>query len=78
LADFLADHLIPDDWEVNDDLLGKKVFYIDILPPWGMYFHGAARRDGAGAGMVFVSPKKHILPYSFVLTQLCSNNVAEY
>jgi len=43
-----------------------------------MYFDGAARRDGASAGVVFVSPKKHILPYSFVLTQLCSNNVAEY
>jgi len=43
-----------------------------------MYFDGAARRDGAGAGVVFVSPEKHILPYSFVLTQLCSSNVAEY
>ena len=32
----------------------------------------------AGARVVFVSPEKHILPYSFVLTQLCSNNVAEY
>jgi len=43
-----------------------------------MYFDSAARRDGAGAGVVFVSPEKHILPYSFVLTQLCSNNVAKY
>ena len=78
LADFLADHPIPDDWELNDDLPGEDVFYIDILPPWEMYFDGAARRDGAGAGVVFVSPEKHILPYSFVLTQLCSNNMAEY
>jgi len=43
-----------------------------------MYFDSAARRDGPGAGVVFVSPKKHILPYSFVLTQLYSNNVTEY
>jgi len=56
------------------------VFFIDILPPWKMHFDGVARRDGAGAGAgaVFVSPKKHILPYSFLLTQLCSNNVVEY
>ena len=54
------------------------MFFIDILPPWKMYIDGAARRDGGGAGVVLVSPEKHILPYSFVLTQLCSNNVAEY
>jgi len=52
------------------------VFYIDILPPWEKYFDGAARRDGAGVGVVFVSPEKHILPYSSVLTQLCSSNAA--
>jgi len=54
------------------------VFFIDILPPWEMHFDGAARRGGAGAGVLFVFPEKHILSYSFVLTQLCSNNVAEY
>ena len=27
---------------------------------------------------MLVSPKKHILPYSFALTQLCYNNMAEY
>jgi len=43
-----------------------------------MYFDGAARRDDAGTRVVFVSPEKHILPYSFVLTQFCSNNMAEY
>ena len=78
LADFLANHSIPDDWELNDDLPGGNVFFIDILPPWEIHFDGVARRDGAGAGVVFVSPEKHILLYSFVLTQLCSNNMAEY
>lgn len=41
-------------------------------------FDGVAPRDGAGAGVVFVSPENHILAYSFMLTQLCSNNVVEY
>jgi len=27
---------------------------------------------------VLVPPKNHILPYSFVLVHLCSNNVAKY
>jgi len=78
LADFLADHPILDNWELNDDLPGEDVFFVDILPPWEMHFDGAARHDGAGAGVVFVSPDKQILLYSFVLTQLRSNNVAEY
>ncbi|XP_074290174.1 uncharacterized protein LOC141616909 [Silene latifolia] len=43
-----------------------------------MYFDGAARKDGAGAGVVFVTPQNHLMPYSFTLTQLCSNNMAEY
>jgi len=43
-----------------------------------MYFHGVARLHGAGAGVALVSLEKHIFPYSFALTQLCSNNMAEY
>ncbi|XP_019054648.1 PREDICTED: uncharacterized protein LOC109115271 [Nelumbo nucifera] len=43
-----------------------------------MFFDGAARKDGAGAGLVFVSPQREILIYSFVLIELCSNNMAEY
>jgi len=76
LADFLADH--PDEWELNDDLPGEKVFVIDILPPWEMYFDGATRQDGTRAGVVLVSPEKHMLPYTFVVTQLCSNNMGGY
>jgi len=43
-----------------------------------MYFDGATRYDGTRAGVVFVSLEKHVLSCSFVLTQSCSNNIAEY
>ncbi|XP_074296887.1 uncharacterized protein LOC141627548 [Silene latifolia] len=78
IADFFADHPVPTEWEISDELPGEEIFYVDILPPWQMYFNGAARRDGAGAGVVFISPQNHVMPYSFTLTQFCSNNVAEY
>ena len=80
LADFSADHPIPDGWQLNDDLPGEDMFFVGILPPWKMYFDRAARHDGAGAGagVVFVSLKNHIFTYSFVLSQLCYNNMAEY
>jgi len=54
------------------------VFFVDVLPPWEIYFNGTTRQDGAGAEVIIVSPEKHILPYSLVLTRLCFNNMAEY
>jgi len=78
LADFLADHPISNEWGLNDDLSGEDVLFVDILPPWEMYFDGASRSNAAGAGVVFISPETHVLTYSFVLTQVCSNNMDEY
>ncbi|KAL0539418.1 hypothetical protein IC582_023630 [Cucumis melo] len=78
LADFLADHPIPSDWKLCGDLPDDEVFFTEMVEPWTMYFDGAARRSGAGAGIVLISPEKHMLPYSFALAELCSNNVAEY
>ncbi|XP_019252812.1 PREDICTED: uncharacterized protein LOC109231618 [Nicotiana attenuata] len=78
LADFLADHPIPDDWELSDELPDQDAMVIEIQPPWKMYFHGAAHCEGAGAGIVFITSQGEVFPYSFTLTQRCSNNVAEY
>ncbi|KAL0345464.1 UNVERIFIED_CONTAM: Transposon Tf2-12 polyprotein [Sesamum radiatum] len=78
LANFLADHPMPAEWEISDDFPDEDVFSIEILPAWTMFFAGAARTDGAGAGVVFVSPEKQVLTYSIVLNELCSNNVTEY
>ncbi|XP_071904292.1 uncharacterized protein [Coffea arabica] len=76
LADFLADHPLPAEWELTDELPDEEVFVVESS--WSMYFDGAAHRDGAGAGVVFYTPEADILPYSFTLTRRCSNNVAEY
>ncbi|XP_075081808.1 uncharacterized protein LOC142166433 [Nicotiana tabacum] len=78
LADFLVDHPILDDWELTDELADEDTMVVDVQPPWKMYFDGAAHREGAGAGVVFVTSQGKVLPYSLMLTQLCSNNVAEY
>ncbi|KAA0043322.1 uncharacterized protein E6C27_scaffold110G002330 [Cucumis melo var. makuwa] len=78
LADFLADHPVPPNWKLCDDLPDEEVLFVESMEPWIMFFDGAARRSGAGVGIVFISPEKHMLPYSFTLGELCSNNVAEY
>uniref|UniRef100_A0A2N9I0X6 Uncharacterized protein n=1 Tax=Fagus sylvatica TaxID=28930 RepID=A0A2N9I0X6_FAGSY len=56
----------------------KTCYTRKILPPWMMFFDGAARHEESGAGVVFVSPQKHMLPFAFRLNEPCSNNVAEY
>ncbi|XP_070667590.1 uncharacterized protein [Malus domestica] len=43
-----------------------------------MFFDRSTGLDEAEVGVVFVSPQKLVLPYSFCLKELCSNNVAEY
>ncbi|XP_073046056.1 uncharacterized protein [Primulina eburnea] len=78
LADFLADHPIPADWELSNDFPDEDVFVIEVALPWKMYFDEAAHKEGAGAGIVFVTSEGEVLPFSFSLTQNCSNNVAEY
>nr|XP_004253471.1 uncharacterized protein LOC101253576 [Solanum lycopersicum] len=78
LADFLADHPIPNDWELTDEFPDEDAMLIEVQPPWKMYFDGAAHRGGAGAGVVFITSQEEILPFSFTLKQCCSNNVAEY
>ncbi|KAH6776184.1 hypothetical protein C2S52_013745 [Perilla frutescens var. hirtella] len=78
LAYFLADHPIPAEWELDDDLPDEDVLAIEVLAPWKMYFDGASHREGAGTGVVFITLEGEVLPYSFTLTENCSNNVAEY
>ncbi|XP_075098055.1 uncharacterized protein LOC142175372 [Nicotiana tabacum] len=51
---------------------------IEIQPHWKMYFDGAAHREGAGAGIMFITSQGEVFPHSFTLTQRCSNNVVEY
>ncbi|KAL0444704.1 UNVERIFIED_CONTAM: hypothetical protein Slati_2193100 [Sesamum latifolium] len=78
LADFLADHPMPAEWELSDDLSDEDILMVEITSPWKMYFDGASHKEGAGAGVVFVTSEGEVLPYSFTLMQNYSNNVAEY
>jgi len=37
---------VPDDWELNDELLEEEVFFVDVLSPRKMFFDGVAQQDG--------------------------------
>ncbi|XP_062114336.1 uncharacterized protein LOC133825400 [Humulus lupulus] len=77
LVDFLAMYPIPDNMELREDLPDEEVFTIET-PSWQLYFDGAAKKCGAGAGIVFVTPSGGLIPYSFHIMAICTNNVAEY
>ncbi|KAG9454307.1 hypothetical protein H6P81_007211 [Aristolochia fimbriata] len=74
----MSQPILAAEWELIEEFPNDEIFLVKVLPPWEMYFDDAARRNGAGAGVLFVSPRRDLLPYSFVLTQNCSNNEAEY
>ena len=78
LADFLANHPVPDDYEFSEDLPDEDVLFIELPRPWKLFFDGAARKDGAGAGVILITPEEEVLPYAFTLIENYFNNVVEY
>ena len=45
---------------------------------WAMFFDGAYCKDGAGAGILLISPAGVTYKFSFTLSFPCTNNIAEY
>jgi hypothetical protein len=45
---------------------------------WKMFFDGASSSEGAGAGVVFISPCQEVVSLSYKLEFEATNNVAEY
>ncbi|XXG72997.1 hypothetical protein AAC387_Pa07g1981 [Persea americana] len=86
LADFLAEHPLPKDSPLRDDLPDEPVYSVETSlsnASWDMYFDGATRTNEigkliSGIGILFVSPPKYMIPHSFSLLEPCSNNAAEY
>lgn len=78
VVDFLAAHPMVESEEINDDFPDEQVMLVESQSPWQMYFDGAARTSGVGAGVIFITPRGDLLPYSFTLGTTCTNNEAEY
>jgi ribonuclease HI len=49
-----------------------------LIEYWKMYFDGSLKIDGAGAGVLFISPNKDELRYVLRLHFPTSNNTTEY
>lgn len=45
---------------------------------WKLYFDGAYSKEGNGDGVLVLSPKGHIIPFSYKLNFDSTNNITEY
>jgi len=50
----------------------------DTSDHWSMFFDGSLNINGAGAGILFVTPNKDKLRYVLRILFPASNNIAEY
>jgi hypothetical protein len=57
--------------EVPLEIRKKLIHFHEIPPPtssvWNKFFDGASSKEGAGAGVVFVSPCQETIPLSYKL-----------
>jgi ribonuclease HI len=60
----------------------QYINFCEDSPPntsiWKMFFDGASSKEGAGAGIVFVSPTQESITLSYNIKFETTNNVAEY
>ena len=86
LVDFLAEHPLPKDSQLRDDLLDEPVYNVEassLNASCNMYFDGATRTNEkrkpiSRVGILFVSPDKYMISHAFSLLEPCSNNAAKY
>ncbi|XP_016195951.1 uncharacterized protein LOC107637006 [Arachis ipaensis] len=71
ITDFLVDN--------SKDLNDKGANIVDVeVNYWKLYFDGSKHKDGAGVGILIISPEGIPSEFLFKLKYPCSNNVAEY
>ncbi|XXG42280.1 hypothetical protein AAC387_Pa01g2598 [Persea americana] len=86
LAGFLAEHPLPKDSPLRDDLPVEPVYNVETSSSnasWDMYFNSATRTNEkgklmSGISILFVSPDKYKISHAFSLLEPCSNNAAKY
>ncbi|KAL1364401.1 hypothetical protein AAHE18_03G215500 [Arachis hypogaea] len=71
----IADFLVDNSNNLNDQ--GANVIDIKV-DYWKLYFDGSKHKDGAGVGILIISPEGILSEFLFELKYPCSNNMAEY
>ena len=67
VADFLVDH----------SAMAMPQNYVGSVP-WKLYFDGSSHKNGAGIGVVIISPSGIPAQFKYAIDGMCTNNEAEY
>lgn len=78
LIDHLVDAPSPFSLPNSKSFPDEYIFSIEVEETWELYFDGSKCRTGSGAWVVLISPKKKLIPLSYSLNFLCTNNIVEY
>ena len=68
VADFITDHMVKSDHDIN---------FVNLCP-WKLYFDGSVCSNGQGIGVVLVSPNNISYETLVRLEYPCTNNQTEY
>ncbi|XP_016199434.1 uncharacterized protein LOC107640427 [Arachis ipaensis] len=71
----IVDFLVDNSKDLNDQ--GANIIEVKI-DYWKLYFDGSKHKDGAGVGILIVSPEGILSKFLFEIKYPCSNNEAEY
>ncbi|XP_016177922.1 uncharacterized protein LOC107620245 [Arachis ipaensis] len=71
----ITDFFVDNSKGLNDQ--GANIIDIEVNY-WKLYFDGSNHKDGAGVGILIISPEGVPSEFLFELKYPCSNNVAEY
>ncbi|XP_020272463.1 uncharacterized protein LOC109847642 [Asparagus officinalis] len=85
ICDLMASHPLGAKTDLFEDLPDEPPEVNTTSSPevWQMFFDGASRVGMSDPslqewGVVLTSPRNHVLPHAFSLTEPCTNNVDEY
>ena len=77
IVDQLAEFPMTDNAPMQIDFPDSLVMYVTECT-WKMFFDGSHTQNGAGVGILFVTPHGYTIPKPYKLFFPCTKNVAEY
>lgn len=78
ITNHLVNAPLVDAYPLLAEFFDEEVFTVAETNTWMLYFDGSYTHNGAGVGVLFVTPQGYYNPKSFKLAFPCTNNIEKY